>query len=430
MESAARHRRPVELGDADVAVAPAEREHEFMPERLRAIGMPRGGERDGVRARDGVVHAGGHVTGELAGRPLVAADEESEVVGVCLAARDQLRRRRCAANKYAAARRELAGGGEAGDAVDHDGTPRARARGVAAPAREHGHAISKRYIEGVELHLVAVLRECGAERRAELAAALEARVDAATERHAGAAPRVVVGQKQNNFVPRVQTAAVRVEEGDVLALESARVRGPDGDDAAQPVPEVALRVAVAAFVQACGGLAANSGHLPRRHAELARGRHLAPRPLAPAVRADQRCPGLVGAQELRLERAAEQQAAGLGARRRVRPPPDTRGRLAARALLRYVVALARRREADGAELGADVAPLAVRRLVRWCVLGRVQGPVVVVVSGERPRRARRRACCHLERLVLVTRACRGPPEPPRARAARPQGAASVQQGQN
>ena len=29
MESAARHRRPVELGDADVAVAPAEREHEF-----------------------------------------------------------------------------------------------------------------------------------------------------------------------------------------------------------------------------------------------------------------------------------------------------------------------------------------------------------------------------------------------------------------
>ena len=67
MESAARHCRPVKLGDADVAVAPAEREHEFMPERLRAIGMPRGGERDGVRAGDGVVHAGGDVAGQSPG---------------------------------------------------------------------------------------------------------------------------------------------------------------------------------------------------------------------------------------------------------------------------------------------------------------------------------------------------------------------------
>ena len=63
MESAARHCRPVKLGDADVAVAPAEREHEFMPERLRAVRVSRGGERDRVRARDGVVHAGGHVAG-------------------------------------------------------------------------------------------------------------------------------------------------------------------------------------------------------------------------------------------------------------------------------------------------------------------------------------------------------------------------------
>ena len=136
MESAARHRRPVELGDADVAVAPAEREHEFMPERLRAIGMPRGGERDGVRARDGVVHAGGHVAGELAGRPLVAANEERKVVGVCLAARYQLRRRRRAPDEDAAARRELAGAGEASDAVDHDGAAGTRARGVAAPVRQ------------------------------------------------------------------------------------------------------------------------------------------------------------------------------------------------------------------------------------------------------------------------------------------------------
>ena len=157
---------------------------------------------------------------------------------------------------------------------------------------------------------------------------------------------------------------MRVEEGDVLALESARVRGPDGDDAAQSMTEVALRVAVAAFVQACGGLAANSGHLPRRHAELTRRSHLAPRPLAPAVRADQRCPGLVGAQELRLERAAEQQAAGLGARRRVRPAAQACGRPFFCAPASGAVALARRREAYGAEPGADVAPLAIRRLVR------------------------------------------------------------------
>ena len=124
MESAARHCRPVELGDADVAVAPAEREHEFMPERLRAVRVPRGGERDGVRARDGVVHAGGHVAGQFAGRPLVASNKESEVVGVCLAARDQLRRRRRAANKYAAARRELAGAGKTPQAVEYDGATR------------------------------------------------------------------------------------------------------------------------------------------------------------------------------------------------------------------------------------------------------------------------------------------------------------------
>ena len=68
MESAARHRRPVELGDADVAVAPAEREHKLMPERLRAVRVPRGGERDGVRARDGVVYAGGDVAGGAGGK--------------------------------------------------------------------------------------------------------------------------------------------------------------------------------------------------------------------------------------------------------------------------------------------------------------------------------------------------------------------------
>ena len=147
MESAARDRRPVELGDADVAVAPAEREHEFMPERLRAIGMPRGGERDGVRARDGVVHAGSDVAGQLAGRPLVASNKEGKVVGVCLAARDQLRRRRCTANKYAAARRELAGAGKTPQAMDHDGAPRARARGVAAPAREDRDTITERFVE-------------------------------------------------------------------------------------------------------------------------------------------------------------------------------------------------------------------------------------------------------------------------------------------
>ena len=204
------------------------------------------------------------------------------------------------------------------------------------------------------------------------------------------------------------------------------------------MPEVALRVAVAAFVQACGGLAANTGHLPCRHAELARGRHLAPRPLAPAVRADQRGPGLVGAQELRLERAAEQQAAGLGARSYMRPAPDTRSRPFFCAPASGAVALARRRYAHRTEPSADVAPLARRRacfraveLVRRRVRGRLQRPVIVVVGGERPRRARRGSCCHLERLVLIDRrACRGRPAPPRARAAGPQGAACVQQGQN
>ncbi len=78
MESAARHRRPVELGDADVAVAPAEREHEFMPERLRTVRVSHGGERDHVRARDGVVHAGGHVAGELPG-PVWKSSSESRL---------------------------------------------------------------------------------------------------------------------------------------------------------------------------------------------------------------------------------------------------------------------------------------------------------------------------------------------------------------
>ena len=78
MESAARHRRPVELGDADVAVAPAEREHEFMPERLCAVRVSRGGERNRVRARDRVVHAGGDMAGELPG-PVWKSSSESRL---------------------------------------------------------------------------------------------------------------------------------------------------------------------------------------------------------------------------------------------------------------------------------------------------------------------------------------------------------------
>ena len=95
-----------------------------------------------------------HAGGDVAGQPLVASNKESEVVGVCLAARDQLRRRRLIRRSQRRAWRP----GEAGDAVDHDGPPVRRA---GPRRRRHDH---RTLCENVEPHLVAVLCERGAER--------------------------------------------------------------------------------------------------------------------------------------------------------------------------------------------------------------------------------------------------------------------------
>ena len=83
------------------------------------------------------------MTAQFARRPLVASDKESEVVGVTPRRSLPTAPPPPRPDEDTTARRELAGAGEATDAVDHDGAAGARARGVAAPAREDGDTITE-----------------------------------------------------------------------------------------------------------------------------------------------------------------------------------------------------------------------------------------------------------------------------------------------
>ena len=315
------------------------------------------------------------------GAPTVAADEDEDkfVVGASTRSSTTCREARATtigSPRAARASRTPMAPARPATPKDHDGAPgptRARRRRAAARAKTARHDSRARGRKAPAPTTASPLFARAARDAPSSNAALEARVDAATERHAGAAPRVVVGQKEDDFV-RLASRQRRPASRKATSSRSSRVRGsvgPDGDDAAQAVPP-ALRVAVAALfthsaVARRSYIRATSfaGTQNSRAAAISRRvrwrRPCAPKPALP--RAGRRA-------ATSIERLRSSRHCGRPRRDGVRRPSpvDTLGRPALCAPL----ALRRRAAVDvagrhGAEPGADVAPLAVRRLVRGCV---------------------------------------------------------------